>query len=49
MNDVSDRSFFYLDREFFKDSPPKNEKFGDDYKNSPEKKATDPLEEFKMP
>jgi hypothetical protein len=32
-NDVSDRSFFYLDREFFKDSPPKNEKFGDNVKN----------------
>jgi hypothetical protein len=29
-NDVSDKSFFYLDREFFKESASKkNEKFGD--------------------
>lgn len=38
-NDVSDRSFFYLDREFFKNSPPKNEKFGDDFETKAKAKA----------
>jgi hypothetical protein len=40
MNDVSDRSFFYLDLEFFKASPQQQYK---DKEESP-KKDSDPIE-----